>query len=167
MGTIIFHIRKYNNLKVKMAMSGVRLDEACKVKYDEVQKKHMHRYVTFHIKDDKEIVVDKVGERSATFNDFVDAVKQKDGNSEDCRYAILDYEFTLEAQGTEASQRDAILLVMYCPENARIKKKMIYSSSFDTVKRAFNGVKKAFNINDESDLTEDFIKEKAMEGLRV
>ena len=42
-------------------MSGVRLDEACKVKYDEVQKKHMHRYVTFHIKDDKEIVVDKVG----------------------------------------------------------------------------------------------------------
>jgi len=56
---------------------------------------------------------------------------------------------------------------MYCPENARIKKKMIYSSSFDTVKRAFNGVKKAFNINDESDLTEDFIKEKAMEGLRV
>ena len=49
-------------MKVKMAMSGVRLDEACKVKYDEVQKKHMHRYVTFHIKDDKEIVVDKVGQ---------------------------------------------------------------------------------------------------------
>jgi|DeetaT_10_FD_contig_31_1688138_length_763_multi_4_in_0_out_0_1 cofilin len=150
-----------------MAMSGVRLDEACKVKYDEVQKKHMHRYVTFHIKDDKEIVVDKVGERSATFNDFVDAVKQKDGNSEDCRYAILDYEFTLEAQGTEASQRDAILLFMYCPETARIKKKMIYSSSFDTVKRAFNGIKKAININDESDLNEEFVKEKAMEGLRV
>jgi cofilin len=148
-------------------MSGVRLDEACKVKYDEVQKKHMHRYVTFHIKDDKEIVVDKVGERSATFNDFVDAVKQKDGNSEDCRYAILDYEFTLEAQGTEASQRDAILLFMYCPETARIKKKMIYSSSFDTVKRAFNGIKKAININDESDLNEEFVKEKAMEGLRV
>ena len=41
-------------------MSGVKLDDACKVKYDEVQKKHMHRFVTFHIKDDKEIVVDKV-----------------------------------------------------------------------------------------------------------
>ena len=43
-----------------MAMSGVKLDDACKLKYEEVQKKHMHRYVTFHIKDDKEIVVDKV-----------------------------------------------------------------------------------------------------------
>ena len=63
--------------------------------------------------------------------------------------------------------RDAIMLFMYCPENARIKKKMIYSSSFDTVKRAFNGIKKAVNINDESDLNEEFVKEKAMEGLRV
>jgi len=150
-----------------MAMSGVKLDDACKTKYEEVQKKHLHRYVTFHIKDDKEIVVDKVGARDATFNEFIDAVKQKDGSSEDCRYAILDYEFTLEAQGTEASQRDAIMLFMYCPENARIKKKMIYSSSFDTVKRAFNGIKKAVNINDESDLTEEFVKEKAMEGLRT
>lgn len=150
-----------------MAMSGVKLDDACKVKYDEVQKKHMHRFVTFHIKDDKEICVDKVGARDATFNDFMAAIKQKDGGSEDCRYAILDYEFKLEAQGTEASQRDAILLFMYCPETARIKKKMIYSSSFDTVKRAFNGIKKAININDESDLNEEFVKEKAMEGLRV
>jgi len=148
-------------------MSGVKLDEACKVKYDEVQKKHMHRFVTFHIKDDKEIVVDQVGARDAKFEQFVDAVKQKDGASEDCRYAILDYEFTLEAQGTEASQRDAILLIMYCPETARIKKKMIYSSSFDTVKRAFAGIKKAFNINEEGDLNEEFIKDKAMEGLRV
>lgn len=149
-------------------MSGVKMDDTCKVKYDEVQKKHMHRFVTFHIKDDKEIVVDKVGERSASFNDFVEAVKQKDASgAEDCRYAILDYEFTLEAQGTEASQRDAILLFMYCPETARIKKKMIYSSSFDTVKRAFNGIKKAVNINDESDLNEEFVKEKATEGLRV
>ena len=47
----------------------------------------------------------QVGARDATFNEFIDAVKQKDGGAEDCRYAILDYEFTLEAQGTEASQR--------------------------------------------------------------
>ena len=47
-------------------MSGVKLDDACKVKYDEVQKKKIHRFVTFYIKDDKEIVVDKV--KSLTFN---------------------------------------------------------------------------------------------------
>jgi len=149
-------------------MSGVKLDPKAQQTYDELQKKtKKHRFLTFHIKNDTEIVIDKEGPRDASFSDFVDAVKQKDGDKEDCRYAVLDYEFTLEAQGTEASNRDAIVLIMYCPEGAKIKKKMLYSSSFDTVKKSFNGVKKSFNINDESDLNEEFIKEKAMEGLHV
>ena len=62
--------------------------------------------------------------------------------------------------------RDAIILVMYCPENARIKKKMLYSSSFDYVKRAFTGVSVVAPINDDADLTEEFIHEKATERLR-
>ena len=48
-----------------MAMSGVQLDDDCKVKYDEVQKGHKHRYVTFQIKDEK-IRVDLV--RYPVFN---------------------------------------------------------------------------------------------------
>ena len=57
-----------------------------------------------------------------------------------------------------------MLLFMYCPETARIKEKMIYGTSFDTVKRAFKGIKKAVKIYDESDLNEEFVKEKATEG---
>ena len=57
-----------------------------------------------------------------------------------------------------------MLLFMYCPETAHFKQKMIYASSFDTVKRAFKGIKKAVKINDESDLNEEFVKEKATEG---
>jgi len=150
-------------------MSGVKLNDDAKKIYESLQSKKTkeHRFLTFHIQNDVEIVVDKKGPRDASFSDFVDAMRQKDGNNDDCRYGVLDYEFTLEAQGTEASNRDAIVLIMYCPESAKIKKKMLYSSSFDTVKKAFLGVKKAFNINDESDLNEEFVKEKAMEGLRV
>jgi len=55
---------------------------------------------------------------------------------------------------------------MFCPDTAKIKKKMLYSSSFDYLKKELEGVKKSFNINDVLDLNEDFIKEKAMEGLR-
>jgi len=150
-------------------MSGVKLNDESKKIYENLQSKKSkeHRFLTFHIQNDVEIVVDKKGPRDASFSDFVDAMRQKDGNNDDCRYGVLDYEFTLEAQGTEASHRDAIVLIMYCPESSKVKKKMLYSSSFDTVKKAFLGVKKAFNITDESDLNEEFIKEKAMEGLRV
>lgn len=152
-----------------MAMSGVKLNDESKKIYESMQSKKTteHRFLTFHIQNDVEIVVDKKGPRDASFSDFVDAMRQKDGNNDDCRYGVLDYEFTLEAQGTEASHRDAIVLIMYCPESSKVKKKMLYSSSFDTVKKAFLGVKKAFNITDESDLNEEFIKEKAIEGLRL
>jgi len=152
-----------------MAMSGVKLNDESKKIYENLQSKKSkeHRFLTFHIQNDVEIVVDKKGPRDASFSDFVDAMRQKDGNNDDCRYGVLDYEFTLEAQGTEASHRDAIVLIMYCPESSKVKKKMLYSSSFDTVKKAFLGVKKAFNITDESDLNEEFIKEKAIEGLRL
>jgi len=142
------------------------MDDECKAKYDEIQKGHKHRFVVYHIENDKEIKVEKVGDRSQTIADFFEALQVSEGDKKDCRYGVLDYEFTHEAQGTGASQRDAIILVMYCPENARIKKKMLYSSSFDYVKRAFTGVSVVAPINDDADLTEEFIHEKATERLR-
>ncbi len=38
--------------------------------------------------------------------------------------------------------RSKLFLMSWCPDSAKIKKKMIYSSSFDTLKRAFVGVHK-------------------------
>ena len=39
----------------------------------------------------------------------------------------------------------------WCPDSAKIKKKMLYSSSFDTLKRAFVGVHKVIQANDKSE----------------
>lgn len=139
------------------------MEDDCKIKYEDIQKRHKHRFVTFHIENNKEIKVDQVGERSATVGDFFDALKIAD---KDCRYGVLDYEFTHEAEGTGASKRDAIVLIMYAPDTAAIKKKMIYAASFDTVKKAFNGVSVIMNVNEECDLTEETINEKATKNLR-
>ena len=107
-----------------MAMSGVELDAECKVVYDEVQSKKKHRYVTFMIADGK-IKVDKVcylffikmtsfimsefyfkiGDRDATYDQFLVDLCVKDGEADDCRYAIYDYEYVVKTQGTEASNR--------------------------------------------------------------
>ena len=66
----------------------------------------------------------------------------KDGDNDDCRYAVYDYDYVQEAEGTEASYRSKLFLMSWCPDSAKIKKKMIYSSSFDTLKKAFVGVHK-------------------------
>ena len=55
---------------------------------------------------------------------------------------------------------------MYAPDTAAIKNKLVYASSFETVTKAFNGVSVVMNINDECDLSEENINEKATKNLR-
>ena len=110
-----------------MAMSGVALDSECKLVYDEVQSKKKHRYVTFKIVEDKAIKVDKVrksrnyesfcqhfyiqllffqiGTRESTYDEFLTDLCAKDGEADDCRYAIYDFEFVVQSAGAEASNR--------------------------------------------------------------
>jgi len=141
-----------------MAMSGVELDPQCKVIYDEVQSKKKHRYVTFMIADGK-IKVDKVGDRDNTYDQFLDDLMVKDGDADDCRYAIYDYEYVVNAQGTEPSHRSRLFLVSWCPDSARIKKKMVYSASFDSLKKAFTGVQKVIQANGVDEVEQKYIEE--------
>jgi len=149
-----------------MAMSGVELDAECKVVYDEVQSKKKHRYVTFMIADGK-IKVDKIGDRDATYDQFLVDLCVKDGEADDCRYAIYDYEYVVKTQGTEASNRARLFLVCWCPDSARIKKKMVYSASFDSLKKAFTGVQKVIQANGLDEVEQGNIEEILKAGART
>jgi len=149
-----------------MAMSGVEVDAQCKNIYDEVQLGKKHRYVTFKI-DAGKICVDKIGERSANYDAFLEDLKQKDGDNDDCRYAIYDYEYTVESQGTEASFRTKVLLVLWCPDMAKIKKKMVYSASFDSLKKAFKGGHQVIQANGEDEIEEATVKKILVTAART
>merc|ERR1712228_775558 len=125
-------------------MSGVELDQECKKIYDEVQSKKKHRYVTFKIDD----------------GTFLGDLIAKDGEADDCRYAIYDFEFTVQTQGTEALNRSKLILISWCPDTAKIKKKMVYSASFDSLKKAFTGVQKIVQANGA-----DEVEQSAVEAL--
>ena len=73
-------------------------------------------------------------------------LKAKDGDCDDCRYAIYDYEYVVNAQGTEPSYRSRLFLTLWCPDSAKIKKKMVYSASLDSLKKSFNGVQKVIQV---------------------
>ena len=56
---------------------------------------------------------------------------------------VYDYEYTFLPDGTTEPQwKSKIFLLCWCPDDGPIKGKMLYSSSFDTLKKAFQGVKK-------------------------
>jgi len=138
-------------------MSGVELDAECKVVYDEVQSKKKHRYVTFMI-DGGKIKIDKIGERDNTYDMFLEDLMAKDGEADDCRYAIYDYEYVVHSQGTEPSNRSRLFLVSWCPDSARIKKKMVYSASFDSLKKAFTGVQKIIQANGADEVEQSYVE---------
>lgn len=43
-----------------------------KTKYEEVKKEKKHRYVIYHIKDEKVIEVESTGKRDATYQQFLE-----------------------------------------------------------------------------------------------
>ena len=64
------------------------------------------------------------------------------------RYGVFDFEYTHQCQGTtEASKKEKLFLVSWCPDSAKIKKKMLYSSSFDALKKCLVGVQKYIQVS--------------------
>jgi len=142
-----------------MAMSGVRLAEGCTMAWNDIQKNKKHRYVTFMIKNDEEIVVDKIGARSNTYDDFKNDIQQKDGKCDDCRYGLYDYEYSVNTYGEESITRAKTFLMNWSPDSAKVKKKMLYSASFESVKKAFVGVGKIIQANGIDDLEQSTVEE--------
>merc|ERR1711970_1684647 len=108
--------------------------------------------------DGGKIKIDKIGERDNNYDMFLEDLMAKDGEADDCRYAIYDYEYVVHSQGTEPSNRSRLFLVSWCPDSARIKKKMVYSASFDSLKKAFNGVQKVIQANGDDEIEKNYVE---------
>ena len=114
--------------------------------YNDIQKGKKHLYAIFVIKNG-EIDVEKLGKKENTYEQFLRDLQQKDGAKDDCRYGVYDYQYKFAPEGADAQVKSKIFLLCWCPDSSAIKKKMLYSSSFDTLKRAFVCVHKVIQEN--------------------
>jgi len=139
--------------------SGVAVSQECKNSFDDVKKGKKHRYVIFFIEDEKTIKVETVGDREASYDDFLTDLNK--GGEGECRYGLYDFEYLHQCQGTtETSKKQKLFLMSWCPDNAKIKKKMLYSSSFDALKKALVGVHKYIQATDASEASRESVEEK-------
>ena len=70
----------------------------------------------------------QVGDRNNGYNDFLNDLHQMDGDADDCRYGLYDYEYKYNPDGAESTFKSKMFLMSWCPDSSRIKKKMLYSS---------------------------------------
>merc|ERR1712029_190612 len=144
--------------------SGVKLSDAVKHAYDDIKKHQKYLYAIFVIKDGEILVEKTVTKQAGSYETFLKDLSVKDEAGKDlCRYAFYDYEYQFNPQGGDSVMRSKLFLLNWCPETSAIKNKMLYASSFDSLKRAFEGVK-ILQANDFSDVEKDAV-EKELRAL--
>jgi cofilin len=146
--------------------SGVAIADDCKNVFEEIKKNKTHRYCVFFIKDEKFITVEKLGGRDASYEEFLTDL-QAAGEGE-CRYGLYDFEYEHQCQGTtESSKKQKLFLMSWCPDSAKIKKKMLYASSFETLKKSLVGVHKFIQATDASEASASEVEKQLRSTDRV
>eukprot|EP00034_Subulatomonas_tetraspora_P001589 GABW01001914.1.p1 GENE.GABW01001914.1~~GABW01001914.1.p1 ORF type:complete len:138 (-),score=59.14 GABW01001914.1:51-464(-) len=133
--------------------SGVGVNDECVAKFQELKLNHNAKYIVFKMNDNlTEVVVEKVGEKDADYDAFT-AELPKD----DCRYAVFDFEYDYEG-----GKRDKILFVVWAPDTAKVKSKMLYASTKDTVRKKFVGIGVEVQATDASEIDHSEVLEKVL-----
>lgn len=73
----------------------------------------------------------------------------------DCRY--ISFDFAYEHQGTT---KNRVVFLLWSPETARIKSKMIYAASQEGVVNMLEGIQRSLQVTDRDELDYSFIAKK-------
>ncbi|XP_039037762.1 actin-depolymerizing factor-like [Hibiscus syriacus] len=135
------------------ASSGMGVAENSKNTYLELQRKKVFRYVIFKIDEKKkEVVVEKTGDPSESYNDFTASLPEAD-----CRYAVYDFDFVT----SENCQKSKIFFIAWSPSVSRIRSKMLYSTSKDRFRRELQGIHYEIQATDPTEMDLEVIRERA------
>lgn len=144
----------------------VKVTDACKIVFEEIRKRRQHRYVVFRVRNQKQIVVDVIGDRYSTYDRFLTAL-QKGGPGE-CRFGLYDFEYSHNHQGSaKPSKKEKMFLIFWCPEAATPAKKTLYDNSFVLLRNTLVGVQKYFYVTELSEASSDSIEKRLREDDRV
>jgi len=145
--------------------SGVKVDDECVNMFESMKTRKTHYGIVFRISDDlKYIVVDKQFENPThdesdttieEYKKFTDYILSWDAKGEG-RYGVYDVRFTT----SEGVRRNKLCFITFCGEGAKIKQRMLYSSSKDEMKSKLLGILNV-QANDASDFTLETIVAKA------
>eukprot|EP00058_Branchiostoma_floridae_P003519 XP_002589007.1 hypothetical protein BRAFLDRAFT_124917 [Branchiostoma floridae] len=154
--------------------SGVSVAAEVVTALQDLKIRHKYKYVIYHIAGgevrnqalDSMSSDDKNNEYNTEYQKqrhqgFVDELKGgEDANT--CRYAVYDFSILDQKEGdTAARKTNKILFIVWCPDTASVKDKMLYASSKDAVKKALGSGITEVQATDLSELSFDYFWEKA------
>jgi len=114
--------------------SGVKVEDSCKIHFQDIKLGHKYRYVIFRLTPDfKAITVDKAADSSASYDDLLNDLKEAEQHAE-CRWAVIDVDY----KSVNGANKSKLCLINWNPENASMKQKMVFAASKGAFKREMN-----------------------------
>jgi len=143
--------------------SGVRCADDIKPMYEAIKKGKKHQYMILEIKDGK-ICIEKLGSKDSDYETFLEDVMAC--GPHDCRFGLFDYHYEHKCEGTATSSRNKLLLMLWCPDTAKIKPKMVYASSFDVIKNVCSRGVTYHQATDASEASREEVEDKLRKNDR-
>ena len=141
-----------------MALTAIKVHDDCMPVWNDIKIGHKYRYVIFTFSDDlRHIVVEKTADPSKTYNDFLDDLPPRD-----VRYAVYDYDFKAE----DDTLRNRLVFIVWAPDTAPVKRKMLIASSKASIKNALAGVAMEIQATDDSEISEEELLQKCLSNAK-
>ncbi|KAG6607202.1 Actin-depolymerizing factor 2 [Cucurbita argyrosperma subsp. argyrosperma] len=135
------------------AASGMAVHDECKLKFLELKTKRTYRYIVYKIEEkQKQVIVEKVGEPSQSYEDFTACLP-----ADECRYAVYDFDFLTK----ENVQKSRIFFIAWSPDISKVRSKMIYASSKDKFRRELDGIQIELQATDPTEMGLDVFNSRA------
>jgi len=118
---------------------------------DELRLKQKYHYIIFKIQNKIEVVIDafKPSEEKFDFSEFHKTVS----SINEPRFIALDYHYTLE----DTRHLEKIVFITWSPDKGAVAPKMLYAAAKEDFKKRLQGVHKALQATDQSELDEKAI----------
>jgi len=130
--------------------SGVNIHDNCKTYFVDMKMNKAYQYIIFALSaDQKQIIVEKTGEKGAPYEEFLENMKVIASKGE-CRYAVYD----VPSETKEGQKTQKIVFFMWSPDESTVKQKMVYASSKSALTHALGseGIAKFIQASDLCDL---------------
>jgi cofilin len=127
-----------------MAITAIKVADECIPLWNEIKIGHKYRYVIFNFSADLgTVVVEKKADTTATYDNFLDDLPPRD-----VRYAVYDFDFKAD----DGTDRNKLVFIVWAPDTAPVKRRMLIASTKGNVKNAFAGVAVEVQATDDSEI---------------
>lgn len=138
--------------------SGIRPSEEQIKEYNTLKINPSLRCLIYSIsKDEKSIENVFQAGRDFLYKDLYEQLP-----SNEPRFVLYDFDYETDEKPPRKTNK--LLLIFWCPDSSSIKKKFVFASSKESIKRSFTGIQKDIQASDLSEIDYDVVRKELLKA---